>query len=293
MSTAFTVVCDALRYDQPLKRYKPEHTLPPLWSATATWADLTTQDDVPERLDLPSGWGSTWSFTYRHGSHDLTAPIASACTRDLLVADPVRVNSWHPNKTSRAGLRYMHSTDRHHAHESLFERKLLCVLDFHGVTEIASQPFTLTWHDGIRDRHHTPDFLALIDRQMVVINTRPAELVKGGLLEDATAIGEVCLSRGWGHALVVSYPLPAFTTVETVRVHANASDSLGYGDAIVELLDEFGPTKFATVCHQFDGHIVARAILQRLIWDRRVSIDLNRGLEDWTLVALPGQEAST
>ena len=202
------------------------------------------------------------------------------------------MNSWHPNKTSRAGLRYMQSTELHHAHESLFERKLLAALDFHGVSEVAAQPFTLTWHDGTRDRHHTPDFLALIDGRMVVINTRPVELVKDRLLEDSAAVGEVCLSRGWEHALVVGYPLPAFTTVETVRVHANAHDPLGYGDTIIEFLDEFGPTEFDTVCRQFDAHIVARAILQRLIWERRVSIDLNRPLEDWTLVALPGQEAS-
>lgn len=292
VSTTFPVVRDALRHDEPLKRYKHEHSLPPLWSATATWADLTVQQEVPNRLDLPTGWGDRWSLTYRHGSHDLTASIASVSARDLLVADPVRVNSCHPNKTSRAGLRYMHSTDRHHAHESLFERKLLSALDFHGVTDIASQPFTLTWHDGVRDRHHTPDFLAQIDGQMVVINTRPAELVKDRLLEDATAVAEMCFARGWGHALVVGYPLPAFTTVDTVRVHARAHDALGYGDDIVEFLDAFGPTEFATVCHQFEGHIVARAILQRLIWDRQVSIELNRPLEDWTLVALPGQEAS-
>ena len=84
VSTTFPVVRDALRHDEPLKRYKPEHTLPPLWSATATWADLTAQHEVPDWLDLPSGWGNRWSLTYRHGDHDLTASVASVSTATCL-----------------------------------------------------------------------------------------------------------------------------------------------------------------------------------------------------------------
>ncbi|GAA4704215.1 hypothetical protein GCM10023349_22160 [Nocardioides conyzicola] len=292
MSTTFPVVRDALRHDQPLPRYQPEHNRPALWSAQARWTDVVIQHTVPERPGLPQGWGYRWTLTYRHGSLDRTAPVAVASTADLLTADPVRVNSWHPKKTSRAGLRYMHSTGRHHAHESLFERKLLCVLDFAGAAEVVSQPFTLTWHDGTRERHHTPDFLALIDGQVIVINTRPAERLNNRLLDDAAALGEVCLSRGWGHALVVGYELPAYTAIETVETHARDHDRLGYGETILDLLRVRGPMEFAAVCHSVDGHLVARAILQRLIWERQVSVDLNRNLEDWTLVALPNAEVA-
>ena len=290
MSTTFPVVRDARRHDQPLQRYQPEDTRPALWSAEAGWTDIARLHPVPARRNLPTGWGRQWTITYRHGKTDHTEPVATVSAQDLIVSDPVRLNSWHPKKTSRAGLRYMHSTNRHHAHESLFERKLLGVLDFDGVTEVSSQPFTLTWHDGHRTRHHTPDFLALIDGQVVVINTRPAELVNDRLLDDASALGEACLSRGWDHALVVGYALPAYTTIETVEAHARDDDRLGYGDAITDLLRAHGPTKFDEVCRHFDGHLVARAILQRLIWERRVSIDLNRNLEDWTLVSLPDEE---
>lgn len=290
VSTTFPVLRDVRQHDEPLRRYQREHTLPPLWSATATWTNLTHQHSVPGRRDMAAGWGHKWTLTYRHGSDDLTASVATTSTRDLLSADPVRVNSWHPNKTARAGLRYLHSTERHHAHESLFERKLLCVLDFDGVEEVVSQPFTLTWYDGTRVRHHTPDFLALIHGDVVVINTRPAERLNQRLIEDASALAEVCLSRGWGHALVTGYPLPAFTTVETVEAHARDTDRLGVADAVHRLLTEAGPTQFSDICRHVEGHVVARAIVQRLVWDRRVSLDLNRNLEDSTLISLPGQE---
>lgn len=292
MSTDFPVVRDASRHDQPLLRYRPQHDLPALASASATWSDLTVQATVEPWAGLTSGWGNTWTVTYRHRNHDLTATVASVSTRDLLVADPVRVNTWHPNKTSRAGLRYLHSTERHHAHESLFERKLLCVLDYANATEVVSQPFTLTWHDGTRTRHHTPDFMAMVEGQVVVFNTRPAELLNDRLREDAAALGEVCLSRGWGHALVVGYPLPAFTTVETVAVHAKDQDRLGYRQAFLDILTDQGPTGFSDLCHQVEGPVYARAVLQRLIWERQVSVDLNRHLEDWSLVSLPDQQVT-
>lgn len=293
MSTTFPVVRDALRHDEPLRRYQPVNTVAPLWSATATWTDLIHQQAVPMLPDLPDGWGRKWTLTYRHGSNDLTTSVASASARDLLVADPIRVNSWHPKKTSRAGLRYMHSTDRHHAHESLFERKLLCALDFANADEVVSQPFTLTWRDGTRVRHHTPDFMAMVEGHITVINTRPAELLNDSLIENASALAEVCLSHGWGHALVTGYRQPALTTVETVETHARDHDPFGYGDEMVDLLNHIGPTPFINLCRHFDGYIVARAILQRLIWERRVSVNLSSNLEDHTLVALPVAEATS
>ncbi len=278
------------RHDAPLKRFRHERTTPPLWSASATWRDLVQERDVPAMSDLPARWGTDWTVTYRHGKNTLTASVASVGIGDLLIADPIRVNSWHPNKTARAGLRFVHSTGYHHAHESLFERKLLYVLDFDDATAIASQPFTLTWHDGHRYRHHTPDFLVEVDGHIVIINTRPAALVKDQLVEDATAVGEVCLSRGWDHSLVVGYSLPGITTVETVETHANSTDHLGYTDEVLDLLTTYGPTAFADVCDAFEAPLLARATLQRLVWERQVSVDLNAPLQDWSLVALPGEE---
>jgi hypothetical protein len=37
----------------------------------------------------------------------------------------------------------------------------LMLLDYdRDITAISSQPFVLRWHDGVRDRKHTPDYFA-------------------------------------------------------------------------------------------------------------------------------------
>jgi hypothetical protein len=272
----------------PLLRYRPHHDVAPMWSDEADWTDLTIQHDMSTTQPGAAGWGRRWTMTYRHGTHEATVPVADASPADLLMADPIRVNHWHPNRRSRPGLRFLHSTGRHHAHESLFERKLLLALDFADAVDVASQPFTLTWHDGTRWRHHTPDFMALVNNLPVVINTRPAELLNAAIMENSAALEEVCLANGWGHALVVGYPLPAMTTVETVEVHANAADRFGCSEQIVEYLFNWGPSSFLEVCQSMGSPVIARAILQRLIWDRRVRVDLNQPLNDASTVSLVG-----
>ncbi|MDO3395458.1 hypothetical protein QWJ41_07015 [Nocardioides sp. SOB44] len=286
---------DTTRRHAPLSRYKAPPAGPPVWSADAGWHDLTIRRDVPPpspalAAALTPGWTHRWLVTYRHGKNDYTASAASVGEADLFAGDPIRVNSWHKNKTARAGLRFMEATGRLHAHESLFERKLLCALDFHGASNIYSQPFTLTWHDGVRERNHTPDFLVVTDGNIVIVNTRPAHLVRDPLLDDCTAVGELAMSRGWDHALVVGYPTPAFTIIDTISAHSDTPDHLGYTDDILDFLDRRGPTPFADVCAALSSPIMGRAVLQRLIWERQVSIDLAVPLEDHSLVALPGRE---
>lgn len=287
----FPVLHDSARHEPPLLRFKPEPAGPPVWSAGAGWHDLTQRQIIPALpTSLTPGWTHRWSITVRHGLNDLTSSVAVVAESDLLAADPIRRNSWHKNKKSRAGLRFLQATGRLHAHESLFERKLLCALDYHGAAEVVSQPFTLTWHDGGRERNHTPDFLVLTDGLITVVNTRPAALVTDRLIQDCAAVGEVALSRGWDHALVVGYPTPGFTIIDTVAAHSDTPDHLGYSEDILDFLDVNGSTPFEAVCAQFAAPVMARALLQRLVWERQVSLDLNSPLEDSALVALPGRE---
>ena len=276
-----------------LSRYKPPLSGSPVWSADANWHDLTIRHDIaPLPAPPPAGWTRRWKVTYRHGVHDHSASVATVGEADLFAADPIRVNSWHRNKTARAGLRYLQATGLHHSHESLFERKFLCTLDFHGVTDVLSQPFTLTWHDGTRERNHSPDFLVLADGEITVVNTRPAQLVNLRLLEDCAAVAEVAMSRGWNHALVVGYPTPAFTVIDTVSAHAETPDHLGYVDDILDTLGD-SPARFVDLVNRLSSPVMGRAVLQRLIWERQVSLDLRAPLEDHTLIALPGHEVVT
>ncbi|WP_163206433.1 TnsA-like heteromeric transposase endonuclease subunit [Blastococcus saxobsidens] len=283
-STSIRLLPPVLRYRSP--------AAPPLWSADATWRDLTAQRPVKAMADPDRGWTSRWTVTYRHGQTESTETVTDVSPGDLLSSDPIRTNTWHARTMTRSGLHFLASTGELQAHESLFERDLLVVLDFDAVTAVASQPFTLSWHDGERQRKHTPDFMIVADGVPTVANCRPSALVNDALLENCAAIAAICVARGWGHALVTDYPRPPFTVLSTIAATRNCDDPYGYGEDILERLASDGPTPFARLADTFPAPAFARAILQRLIWDREVTVDLSRLLADDTLVALPGQEST-
>lgn len=283
------VTSTSTRLLPPVLRYRPPAT-PPLWSADATWRDLTAQRPVEAMADPGRGWTSRWTVTYRHGQTENTETVTEVSPGDLLSSNPIRTNTWHARTMTRSGLHFVASTGELQAHESLFERDLLVVLDFDAVTAVGSQPFTLSWQDGERQRKHTPDFMIVADGVPTVVNCRPSALVNDALLENCAAIAAICVARGWGHALVTDYPRPPFTVLSTIAATRNCDDPYGYGEDMLERLASDGPIAFARLADTFPAPAFARAILQRLIWDREVTVDLSRLLADNTLVALPSQE---
>ncbi|TKJ33257.1 hypothetical protein [Blastococcus sp. CCUG 61487] len=273
----------------PVLRYDPTGDRDPLLSDEASWLDVceTTTAHHGQEPVLTTGWPDRWSVTYRHGRDEQTVSVREVEPTDLLDADPIRNSTWHARSTARAGLHYMASTDRLHWHESLFERDLLITLDFEeGFNDVASQPFTLTWHDGAAWKKHTPDFAAVIDGEMWIINVRPAALVKPQLLANAAATRAVCALRGWCEAVVVGYTQPALTALKTLSATRSTVDVLGLGGQMLDFLAERGPSRFGEVVAATDVPVLARAVLQRLIWDREISVDLSQVLTDESVVAL-------
>ncbi|MDP9417447.1 MAG: TnsA-like heteromeric transposase endonuclease subunit [Actinomycetota bacterium] len=279
----------------PVVRYDPDRDREPLPSHTASWLDVchtsTAHDDY--KPVLTTGWPDRWSVAYRHGEDEQTATVREVNPVDLLDADPIRNSTWHRNSRARAGLHFMATTERLHWHESLFERELLIALDFdEGFNDLASQPFTLSWHDGHRLRSHTPDFAAVIDGEMWIVNVRPAPLVKPQLLENAAATRAMCALHGWREALVVGYAQPAHTVLKTIGAARRTADPYSLGGEMLDLLADWGPTRFGDLVAATGVPVLARAVLQRLIWDREAAIDLTRLLTDETYVALPAEVAA-
>lgn len=275
------------RHKPPMLRYRPPRpVVKPVWSHTASWEDLAYLQAVEPADGLALGWGHRWSVAYKHGRSMLTESAATVSAGDLLAANPMLTNSWHQNKTARAGVRYLDSTGELHAHASMFERKTLLLLDFHGATAVAAQPFTLTYEHAGRVRHHTPDFLAWVDGVLTVINCRPATLVKPRLLEDVAALEAICLSRGWDNTLVVGYPPPSFAAIDTWTAHSTSDDILGYSENITDLLAN-GPLRFDELTAGFEATAASRAVAQLLLWDRELSANIAEPFDDDTLIYLP------
>jgi hypothetical protein len=115
-------------------------------------------------------------------------------------APPVRSLPSLKGQAHFPGLRWSASTGRHVGYESVLERDHAMFLDFDPAVEaFSSQPFTLCWHDGRRQRRHTPDFFArLVDGTGVVVDVRPDD--RGGErdAEAFAATARACEQVGWG-----------------------------------------------------------------------------------------------
>lgn len=276
-------------------RYDPDRDCLPLASAQVSWLHVceTTAAHHEHAPALTTGWPDRWSITFSNEEGEQTVSVREAEPTDLIDADPVRNSTWHAHSTARAGLHHMSRTGRLHWHESLFERDLLVALDFdEGLNDVASQPFTLTWHDGTAWKKHTPDFAAVIGGEMWIINVRPAALVKPHLLASAAAVRAVCALRGWQETVVVGYAQPSLTVLKTVGAARRTADPYSLGDQMLVLLDEWGPSRFGDLVAATEVPVLARAVLQRLIWDREVTVDLAHVLTDETIVALAPEVAA-
>ncbi|MCX4668783.1 TnsA-like heteromeric transposase endonuclease subunit [Streptomyces sp. NBC_01381] len=103
-------------------------------------------------------------------------------------------------------------------------------LDFDpSVISLASQPFSLAWWDGERDRQHTPDhFARLADRTGVLVDVRPESLVDEEAAEVFAFTARVCTTVGWQFRLVGDLGQPFQANLRRLaryRQHAGRSGS--------------------------------------------------------------------
>ncbi|MFI5930521.1 TnsA-like heteromeric transposase endonuclease subunit [Actinoplanes sp. NPDC051494] len=87
--------------------------------------------------------------------------------------------------------------------ESWVERDHLVALDFDpSVTGVVSQPFWLLWPDEGKDRRHAPDFLVrLDDGGVLVLDSRPLELIEDADRQAFTVTDQACGLLGWRYAV--------------------------------------------------------------------------------------------
>ncbi|MCY0924357.1 TnsA-like heteromeric transposase endonuclease subunit [Streptomyces sp. H27-G5] len=125
--------------------------------------------------------------------------------------DPVREFTWHKYGRGFAGWYYSVTVRDHVGYESWLERDRLVLLDRDPqVTAIASQPFWLNWHDGVRKRRHAPDyFVRLADGRARVIDVRAEDDMDEETRESFAAAERACEAAGW-EFVWAGRPAPAF-----------------------------------------------------------------------------------
>jgi hypothetical protein len=174
----------------------------------------------------------------------------------------------------------MVSTGRRHGFESLEEVSLLVALDFLRASEVLSQPFRLDFEHVSGQAWHIPDFLAVLDGGMWLLDVRPMELIKE---EDAlkfAAAREAAASCGWRYSVVAGWRWHVWSVLDELSSRRRPSrDLLGIRDQLLEALDG-GVMPFDRLAASTSMPAVARANIVRLLWNRELGVDLGSPLQD-------------
>jgi hypothetical protein len=238
-------------------------------------------DSHRQPLDLQNGWMTRWTAQLKVAGETVRRTVRDLAAVPVAGLQPVRAFSWHTNQRHRPGLAYMVSTGGLHGFESIAEYRLLLALDFCGkLTDVASQPMKITFYSLGSSRGHTPDFLATTTTGTLLIDVRPAPLIRQDDRIKFAAAAEVALACGWQYIVVAGWRRQVMETIEDLSAARRPlSDLLG---AEQQILREAagGPCPFGQVVAAASYPAIARAHAVRLLWTRRLGIDLSMPLTD-------------
>ncbi|MFJ2577039.1 TnsA-like heteromeric transposase endonuclease subunit [Kitasatospora aureofaciens] len=215
-----------------------------MWSHSCTLDDLVApfgiDPVVAERLETGAGWARRWTATWKTAGADVICPVQGLAGVPALASVPVRGFTWRTGQRHRPGLQFLLATGRMHGFESLAERRLLLALDFTGgVEEVLSQPFRLrfTTADGAED--HTPDFLVLLPGTAVLIDVRPAHLIKEKDAVKFAAADRAAAAAGWRYTVATGWRRQVLTGLDALSARRRRmTDQLGLQSELMELVHE-------------------------------------------------------
>lgn len=245
-------------------------------------------------LDVYEGWGGGFEVVFfteagleRRVPWELLPQFVSEVRR------PVRSFRSYRGQRNFPGWYWSATVGRRIGFESWVERDHLVALDFDpAAVDIVSQPFWLVWHgaDGKR-RRHAPDFLVrLEDNQMLVLDSRPFELIEDRDRQAFRVTATACSLVDWDYAV--------WDRVDPV-VAANQRWLAGYRhprcfhDGIAErLLEVFSaPGPLMAGAEAVGDPLGTLPVLYHLLWRHQLVVDLSLALSDRTVVRVAPTQA--
>lgn len=239
--------------------------------------------EARNRLRFGDGWLGRWSSTWRIGAGEVCWPIRDMAHVPVLSSQPMRGFTWRAKQRHRPGLEVMASTGRTHGFESLEEMRLLVALDFLRASEVLSQPFRLDFDHVGGWSWHIPDFLAVIDDGMWLLDVRPMKLVKDVDALKFAAARETAAACGWRYSVIAGWRPHVWSVLDHLSSRRRPTrDLLGMRDQLLTAIgsrDEQLMT-FSELADATSVPAVARANIVRLLWQRELGVDLGSPLRD-------------
>ncbi|MFG3668999.1 TnsA-like heteromeric transposase endonuclease subunit [[Kitasatospora] papulosa] len=240
-----------------------------------------------DRLRLSDDWVRQWSSTWQVGDGKVCWPIRDMSHVPVLSSRPMRGFTWRAKQRHRPGLEVMASTGRQHGFESLEEMRLLVALDFLRASEVLSQPFRLDFDHASGHAWHVPDFLAVVDGGMWLLDVRPIELIKE---EDAlkfAAAREVAAACGWRYSVVAGWRPHVWSVLDHLSSRRRPTrDLLGMREQLLTTISgqQGRAMTFFELANATSVPSVGRANIVRLLWQRELGVDLGSPLRDSSLI---------
>lgn len=260
----------------------------PVWSHSCSLTDLAVRQAVPEGPDTGADWARRWVAVWKSTQGEIACPVRDLDTFRWSASRPARAFTWRAGQRHRPGLAYMSTTGRLHGFESLAERRLLLALDFvGGVNELLSQPFTLKFATRQGTVRHTPDYLVLAHGTGLLIDVRPADLIKPDDMVKFAAAQRAAGAAGWQYVVVAGWQPKPWAALEALSARRRSmSDPLGLAPELLELVAH-EPRPLSELVEGTSWSALARTYVLHLLWSRRLTVDLTLPLGDESWIYLP------
>ncbi|WP_175336889.1 TnsA-like heteromeric transposase endonuclease subunit [Leifsonia sp. C5G2] len=229
-----------------------------------------------------------WCLDRRSDSTTSALAGPALLGEELYLAAPTRTAPRYPRQRNYTGYYYFSQISQHIWHESLLEAATLRRLDYEqDIVAIAAQPMTIRFSDAT---WHIPDYLAVhADGTQVLYDVKPESLMNDAVLHQFSKTRDVCATVGWGYAIcndlapLVNRNLTWLANFKHRGYHPGvpaASKLLEFVAATsqhITIGEAARSMGFQTMAH-------ARSSVYHLIWVGMLAIDLDKRINDNTIV---------
>ncbi|MEU8272511.1 TnsA-like heteromeric transposase endonuclease subunit [Sphaerisporangium sp. NPDC049002] len=221
-----------------------------------------------------------FELDFYHDGVRCRRPLGASWSVRFEQVPPVRPFGWSKGGTSFAGWYYSVTNADHIGYESWLERDRLILLDADPeVRGIASQPFWLHWHDGVRQRRHAPDyFVRLADGRGRVIDVRADYQIDDAAAQAFEASERACRAVGWEFARV-GVPDPVLMANMRWLARYRRRRCGARRDVADELVRVFGgPVPLRVGASSVGDPLMVLPVLFHLLWTGVLVADISRRL---------------
>ncbi|MGO4649699.1 TnsA-like heteromeric transposase endonuclease subunit [Nocardia sp. 2YAB30] len=221
----------------------------------------------PSRVDL--------GFVPSDGSGYRRLPLRQCWNAPFENTQPVRAFVSYKGQKNFCGLRWVATTGSHVGYESWLERDHLTLLDFgRQVIGVASQPFSLFWHDGRRERRHTPDYFArLVDGSGLVVDVKPERRIKQGDAQAFAVTARACREAGWEYRRVGEFDPVYRANLRWLAAYRHPRHGR-WPDGEAVLAQFENPTPLFVGAQAVGTPLVVLPLIYHLMWHQRLTVDL-------------------